>query len=413
MKSTFWLLIFLVLPVSLAAQESVGNNTDLIYRKALKNYKSGNFHKAHELTTKGLRLAPQYHDIRILRIRTSWALSEIKQAEEDLEYLLAHAAHYPGVKLLVLQNSDKFHSPSEALNFLKRALQIYPDHMSLQVRKAKYLLQKGHSEQARNLALELIFEKSISGKQRYSLQQILKRTITNEIAVNYHFISFSEEYSRSDFWNTTRLEYQHNLKTTAVIARMSYSDRGYDDGMVYELQAYPVFSDKFYASTSLAYSDAAIFPDLKGSASFFYNFASVFEAEIGSRVLFYDNTYFSAIFGITAYSGKFYFNLRSFLGPKRAEQLVQNYQFNMRFYFMNSDNYLFLRLGNGVSPDETIRSNMQIRPSLDARYVNLGINKSVGIKHILQVSIGMLYEDITSRRKGEQIMASVGYRYRF
>lgn len=410
-------LIFLLLlvPAGLFAQEISETNTDTLYYHALKQYKQQNYPAALKLSSRGLELAPEYHDIRILRVRTNWALGNMSMADEDLNLLLKDAPQYVDVKPLVIQRVKKFSAAFEALEFLDRVIPIYPEDSELKVERAIFLLQEGQRKEARELALTLLAKKGISGGERYSLQNILKRTISDEIGINYQYINFSEDYSRSDAWNLLSLEYQHNFDRTAVIGRVNYTDRGYDDGQLYEIEAYPVFSDRFYAFANLGFSNDDIFPDFRTSASLFYNFASNFEAEVGSRVLFYDDSsYFSGIIGLTAYSGKFYLNLRSFLGPKRMEQLVQNYQFNLRFYLNNADNYLFLRLGSGISPDETsLYSRVQTDPALDAWYGNLGINKSLGIHHIFHLGAGFLYEDITSAREGTQFVGFAGYRYRF
>lgn len=409
------LLLILLFPAGLFAQEISETNTDTLYYHALDAYKAENYNDALRLSSRGLELAPEYHDIRILRVRTNWALNNLQTADEDLDLLLKNVPKYVDVKPLAEQRVKKFPAAPEALVFLNRILTVYPEDTGLKVQKALLLLQDGQRKEARELALELVSKNDISGGQRYSLQNVLNRTISDEMGINYQYINFSEAYSRSDSWNLLSLEYQHNFDRTAVIGRINYTNRGYDEGKLYELEVYPVFSDRFYGFVNAGFSNDMIFPDFRGSASLYYNFASNFEAEVGSRMLFYNNSsYFSGIIGLTAYSGKFYLNLRSFLGPKRMEQLVQNYQFNLRFYLKNADNYLFLRLGSGISPDETsLYSRVQTDPTLDAYYGNLGINKSFGVHHIFNLGAGFLYEDITSAREGTQFVGFAGYRYRF
>ncbi|MGB7784818.1 MAG: YaiO family outer membrane beta-barrel protein [Salinimicrobium sp.] len=408
-------MLILLFPAGLFAQEISETNTDTLYYHALDAYKAENYNDALRLSSRGLELAPEYHDIRILRVRTNWALNNLQTADEDLDLLLKNVPKYVDVKPLAEQRVKKFPAAPEALVFLNRILTVYPEDTGLKVQKALLLLQDGQRKEARELALELVSKNDISGGQRYSLQNVLNRTISDEMGINYQYINFSEAYSRSDSWNLLSLEYQHNFDRTAVIGRINYTNRGYDEGKLYELEVYPVFSDRFYGFVNAGFSNDMIFPDFRGSASLYYNFASNFEAEVGSRMLFYNNSsYFSGIIGLTAYSGKFYLNLRSFLGPKRMEQLVQNYQFNLRFYLKNADNYLFLRLGSGISPDETsLYSRVQTDPTLDAYYGNLGINKSFGVHHIFNLGAGFLYEDITSAREGTQFVGFAGYRYRF
>lgn len=70
-----------------------------------------------------------------------------------------------------------------------------------------------------------------------------------------------------------------------MIARLNYTDRGYDQSTLYELESYPVFSNKVYAFLNLGISDGTLYPDLRSSASLFVNIFSIFELETGARLL--------------------------------------------------------------------------------------------------------------------------------
>lgn len=414
MKSLL-LAFILLFTISVSSQETSETNTDKIYNQALEEYKTGNFESSLVLTNRGLELAPEYHDIRILQIRNYWAVQNFVAADKDLDFLLRNAPEYVDVKPLVYQRINQFTTEKAALDFIKTVEVFYPRDPGLKIKKAQLLLNVGSRKEARALALELYDTPGVTGGDRYLLQTILKQSISDEVGINYQYIGFSEEYSRTDPWHTISAEYQHNFGRTAVIGRVNYSDRQYDDGILYELESYPVFNDKFYAFANVGFSNGSIFPDVRSSLSFFYNFGKIFEAEAGGRMLFLnENSYFTGIAGLTMYSGKFYINVRTFLGPERAGQLDQNYQGNLRYYFKNADNYLFLRIGNGISPDERVLSTQVIQnPGLEVYYGTFGINKSIGIHHIFQISGGVLYEDITNDRKGTQLFANAGYRYRF
>lgn len=415
MKRSFLLLLFsLLISVTASGQVISETNTDVLLQRAQQEYRDGKYKNSLALTQRGLELAPEYHDIRILQVRNLWALERMVEANADFEYLLEHAPHYPDLKPLAKQRFDRSRSAEEALDLLDRILGIYPDDLSFQVKKASLLIENHKTHEARALAKNLITRKNLPGKERYILQNILKQTISNEIGINYQYIDFSQEYSRSNSWNNMSGEYQHSFNRTVVLGRVTYSDRQYDQGMLYELEAYPVFNDRLYAFTNFGFSKGEIFPNFRSSASLYYNFAKTFEAEVGARALIYDNTsFFTGILGLTAYSGKFYLNSRIFLGPERRDHLVQNYQFNVRYYFGDPDNYLFLRLGNGISPDESALYSLEEDPLLDAWYGSTGINKSFGIHHIFQVGGGVLHEEITTDKKGTQFIGTAGYRYRF
>jgi YaiO family outer membrane protein len=409
-------LIFLLsfAQMTVSAQDITEKNTDSLYYKALDFYKGKEYQKSLMLTNRALELAPEYHDIRILQVRNNWALDNLNEADDDLNILLKEAPQYVDTKPLALQRINRFTDKEEALVYLSLLEKFYPDESSLKIQKAQLLIKLKRRQEAREIALKSIEDTGISGADRYVLQTILNRTVSNEIAINYQLINFSEDYGR-DPWHTVSAEFQHNIDRTAVIGRINYTDRAYDRGTLYELEAYPVINDRTYAFINAGFSNGDLFPDFRGSASLFYNFAQIFEAEIGGRLLNFNNSsFFTGIVGITAYSGSFYLNARTFLGPERVDQLVQNYQFNIRYYFGNADNYFFGRLGSGISPDErAIFTLVQNDPGLEAYYFNVGINKSLGIHHIIQIGGGYLFEDVNSETQGSQLLANLMYRYRF
>lgn len=408
------LLLMLFSASNAFCQEVPETNTDKLFELALREYRTGDFESSLAYTQRGLELAPAYHDIRILQVRNLWALNRFSEADEDLHYLVINAPNYVDVPPLVQQRINLFKNPEEALNFLERMISVYPEDISLKVKKTDFLLKTERQAEARSLAKKIIVE-DISGAERYLLENILNRTVKNSLGLNYQYIGFSEEYSRKKPWSTISLEYQRNIGPTAVIGRTTFSDRRYDQGVLYEIEAYPVFSNRFYAFANIGFSDSRIFPKFRSNLSLYYNFAKFFEAEVGSRLeTFGSNNYFTAIAGISAYSGKFLFNSRIFLGPERNDQLIQNYQFNTRYYLRNAENFLFLRLGSGISPDEISLSTLLLEnPSLDAWYGNLGINKTIRVHHVVRITAGLLHEDITTQRSGTQLTGSIGYFYNF
>lgn len=411
---TTWFFIFLAL-FSVSSQETRDPGPDELYREALEAYKSSDFTRALAITLKGLEAAPEYHDIRILKVRSLWALDQYGEADEELDFLLVNASEYPDLGFLLLQRLNRFPSPDEQLEFLEKIKDLFPKDIALQSRKADVLIKTGNREAGRKLARELLSLAGVSGAERYALQLILSRSTTNEVGVGYQYVGFSKDYPRNNSWHNITAEYLHNFKRTSFIGRVHYADRGYEQGMLYEIEAYPVFNDRFYAFTNVGISNGKLFPDVRTSLSIYYNFLKVFEAEAGARLqYFHTNSYFTGVAGLSLYRGKFYINARSFIGPKRLDQIDQNYQTNVRYYFENTDNYLFIRLGSGISPDERVLSTGVLTdPGLEAVYGMAGVNFSLGIHHLFQITAGLLQREISSDQKELQYLSNFHYRYRF
>ena len=389
-------------------------DTDKLYLKALQEYREGNYEKTLDLTATGLEVAPGYHDIRILQVRALFAIQRFEAAGIDIDLLLSKAPHYDGVKIIALQHVYHLEG-DEGLKYTDSLLEIYGPQQDLKITRAKLLLENGQRNKARELATEIYRLGNLDNGQQYELRKIINLTVQNAVQVSGQYISFSDNYSRNNSWYSLGAEYQHTFQSLALIGRATYSDRSYNDGSLYEIEAYPIFSRKMYAFANLGFSNGSIFPDYRASASVFYNFAKSFEAEAGFRSLFYnDNSYLTAIAGLTAYTGKFYLNARAFVGPERLDQMVQNYQFNVRYYLSNPENHIFGRIGSGISPDEpTLYTRAQENPTLEAFYVNLGISKTLGIHHVISLSGGILSEDLPGDETGTQFTSGLSYRYKF
>lgn len=411
----FLLSILLCFYVQIYSQEVSENNTDDLLRQATEEYQASQFQRSLQLTERALELAPDYHDIRLLQIRNNLALTNLSSADQDINTLLQKVPQYEGLKAVILQRINRFEDESKALAYLDNIDIIYPEDIIFQVKRSQLYLEANQPKEAKKLATLLIKKNNLEPGHRYLLQNILRQTVTDEIGVNYSYIGSSKEYVDNAPWHSISGEYQHNFGRTSTLARATYSNRGTREGVLYEVEAYPVLSKKLYTFVNLGISSGELFPDLRGSLSVFYNFARIFEAEVGGRVQKYnDDSFYTGILGLTVYHNKFFFNARTFLGPEINNKLVQNYQGNIRYYFSGVDNYIFLRAGNGISPDERILSTQALEnPLLDAYYVTLGVNFSAGIHHHFQVGAGMLYEDLPNGLKGSQVIGSAGYRYRF
>lgn len=398
------------------SQETKEGNPDQILQKGLEAYRSGNFNLALELSSRGLNLAPQYHDLRLLRLRSNRVLANLPAVWEDLSVFLATAPDYPGVRTVGLQYLQSPQQVVPQKELLKKLESVYSGDPNFEVAKAVVLLTLDLKKAARDQASEFISRPELNEEQRQVLRNILRKTVQDELGLRYSYQDLSQHYPNDGSWHSGSIEYQHNFGETAVIARGTFADRGYASAKMVELEAYPILSDNFYSFVNLGISDgSSFFPDFGGSFSLNSSLGSSFEAEAGVRIKSADkNFYTTAILGLTAYTGKFYFNLRSFLGPRTMEKLVKNFRFTTRLYFAGPDQYIYGSIANGLAPDQLILKNQVLEnPFLDVWSGNLGIHKSFGIHHLFQLSAGYLIEELSSSREASRFIGGVGYRYRF
>lgn len=406
------LLFFFSFSLITFSQEIKETNTDILLQQGLEQYRQGNFSEALKYANRGLQLAPEYHDIRLLRIRAHQALENPEKARADLDSLYLTAPNYPEVKDLGLRQAQLLNS-SEAILYLDRLSEVYND-AEIQILKAQILIEQGQVKEGRRLAENLLKQGDLTNEQRLRLNQILKLSLNNELGLTYQLFNFSEDYNR-DSWHNYMLEYQQNIGKTVLVGRVTHSDRGFDSGQLYEIDFYPIVNENLYFFGNIGYSNDELFPEFRASSSAFFSVFKAFELEAGARWMrLNDSDYFTGIGGITYYAGKFYFNLRSAVGPKRLNNTIENHQLNVRYYYSGTDNFLFTRLSRGISPDEsTLFAQVQDNPALDAYFAGGGINFLLGSHHILRAEAGVLFEEITANRDGTQAILSAGYRYRF
>lgn len=412
MKNILPLALFFTLHIC-AAQHIKEVNPDILLIEGISLYQARKFTESLAYADKGLGIAPDYYDIRVLRIRVLQSLERLDEAMVDLQYLLQYAPNYYAVKDLAMRQA-RLMGHEKAYSYLEDLLDIYPEDVELKLLKTQFLFEKGSLGESRELALELTKNNGLKGGQRYQVNTILRATVRDELGINYQYFNFEKNYNRED-WQNFILEYQHNFKKTTLLGRVTHSDRGFDEGQLYEVDFYPVITEKLYLFGSLGVSSGSLFPDVKASTSVFYGFMDGFEGEAGAKLLNINaNSYFTGILGLTNYIGKFYLNLRVAMGPRRLERTIQNYQFNARYYYNGSDHYVFMRLSRGVSPDESpLFVQVQENPGLDAYFMGGGINFQLGLHHIIRTDTGVLFEDIDSETSGKQWLLSLGYRYRF
>ena len=209
------------------SQETKEGNPDQILQKGLEAYRSGNFNLALELSSRGLNLAPQYHDLRLLRLRSNRVLANLPAVWEDLSVFLATAPDYPGVRTVGLQYLQSPQQVVPQKELLKKLESVYSGDPNFEVAKAVVLLTLDLKKAARDQASEFISRPELNEEQRQVLRNILRKTVQDELGLRYSYQDLSQHYPNDGSWHSGSIEYQHNFGETAVIARGTFADRGY------------------------------------------------------------------------------------------------------------------------------------------------------------------------------------------
>ena len=208
------------------------------------------------------------------------------------------------------------------------------------------------------------------------LQEYRPDVMKNKLKISYTLDIFDKDFNR-DPWQLTAFSYGRKTKLGSVIARVNMAQRFGDTGFQYELDAYPKISENNYLYLNYGFSKSSVFPENRFGVELYHNFPKSFEGSIGMRQLYFSSSNVS-IFTVTLgkYVSNYWISLRSYVTPGSDGTSVSG-QLQARRYFSDPENYIGLRLGYGVSPDDNqnlVDINSKSRLTLKTRSIRMEYN---------------------------------------
>jgi YaiO family outer membrane protein len=236
----------------------------------------------------------------------------------------------------------------------------------------------------------------------------------NAIGLSYEYIYFDERFD--DPWHLASIDYTRQTRLGSVAARVNYANRFKMNGAQFEMDAYPRISDLFYAYVNLGISeDEGIFPQYRAGFSLYANLPAAFEADAGFRILAFDDTTWIYTLGVGKYYKNFWFNFRTYLTPS-SSSVSQSYALTTRYYLAGADDFLSLKLGTGISPDDNANS-ISFDPDniykLKSTNIVLGYRKLFWDTNVLSLQLALENQEYAPNTKGNQLSLGLGYIKRF
>lgn len=143
------------------------------------------------------------------------------------------------------------------------------------------------------------------------------------------------------------------------------------------MDAYPKINNNNYGYLNYSFSQSTVFPKNRLGLEWYHNFLKSFEGSIGMRILYFDSKnvdIYTATLG--KYVGNYWISIRSFVTPGTDRTSVSGL-LQIRSYFPDPENYLGLRLGYGVSPDDNrnlVDLDLKNRLTLKTRSLRIEFN---------------------------------------
>ncbi len=241
-------------------------------------------------------------------------------------------------------------------------------------------------------------------------QQTDSVSFKNTITVQYEYFHFDKQFTND--WHIAGIEYKHEAKKSALLARFNYANRLAQNGWQAELEAYPKFSKNVYSYAGISYSpNMPVFPKFRAGYSLYVNVPKAIELEGGFRYLYFDKNILVGVAGIGIYTGNWFLQARSFLSDNNGFNFAGIA--TARRYFGEMNDYAWLQIGTGVSPDETRNIQFTTNQRLYSNRITIGIRKSIQQKHLLLFHTGYSRDEYKAKTFGNQYFGSIGYARRF
>ena len=253
----------------------------------------------------------------------------------------------------------------QAVAHANEALVKYKDDVYLMLKKAKALNSLKQTWEAMIVLVEILAKDSANQKAKELQAAIKMANLKNRITASYNLDYFAK--NSFDPQHLAYIQYSRITPYGSIIGRINYANRFLTNGLQFEVDAYPSLGKKMYGYANLGFAQAGVFPGFRTGADVYRNFSKGIEASIGFRYLKFSATEVALL---TPYIGKYFGNyllgLRAYLTPDNMGLSTSAF-LSLRRYFQNTDSYLGLRVGYGLSPDDR-------RKIVDEATVNLRDN---------------------------------------
>ncbi|MEO8415282.1 MAG: YaiO family outer membrane beta-barrel protein [Ginsengibacter sp.] len=407
------IFVFLTSISSWLHAQTTPSSDDLFKNARDAAFEEKNYDKARLLAYEALEKSPAYGDIDVFIGRLfTWEKNfdsaqyhftkvlNVNPANEDASIAYADLEYW----------NDYY---EKSLQICDSALAIYPTSEDLLIRKAKNLNALKKYKEASQVTSALL-QSNKNNTAALSLAVRIKDAVAiNKITVGYENSTFDKQFDKP--WYLGSIYYGRQTKLGSVIARINYANRFSSNGIQGEVDVYPHISKTFYSYINFGYSgNVGVFPNYRAGFSLYANLPKSFEAEVGTRYLYFT----SATHIFTASVGKYYknylFTARTYLTPSPGT-LSQSYSLAARYYLAGADDYIGLTMGTGISPDDNLQiiqfSNKLER--LSSKKISASFDHTFLKWNVISISAGLINQEYAPSVRGNQFNVSVSISHRF
>ena len=407
-KLVFILLGLLIVPLSNFSQEKRLTADELFAQARTAAFDQKNYAEAIKISKQALQQAPEYTDIRIFLGRLYTWSDQIDSARVVFEQL--NGLHVQDEDFFLAYASFAYwnNQSIQAIQLIDQGLTYHPTSQDLLLLKAKVDYSNNAYDSAEKSVNQLLKLNPKQAEARALAKNIQEYTAKNAIGLNYNFVHFDKQFDND--WHIVALSYKRATPLGSVIFRTNYANKFADNGLQFEVEAYPRLSKIFYLYVAAGYSNnVGIFPKYRTGVSLYANLPHSFEGEVGYRQLYFTDNIWMYTASIGKYYQNFWFNLKTYLTPSH-QNISQSYAGTARYYTKGANDYVGFMIGTGLSPEENRNNLLQISNyKLKTFKVGVEYNFSINRTHLFSLSSTYYNQEFRLGEKGNQIDITLGY----
>ncbi|HVZ24530.1 MAG TPA: YaiO family outer membrane beta-barrel protein [Sediminibacterium sp.] len=415
MKPLLFAFLLMLPAGTMFAQDTMTSDGLLIAAKKAA-FDQKNYALAKIRLYRAMQISPDYADIQVFLGRIYTWTDNQDSARYFFEKVLKKNPGYEDAAIGLADLEYWNDANDAALKTIDEGLVYHPSSTGLLYRHARILYVLHRYAEAQN-GIDLLLKTDRNNAEARALADRIKDAAArNKIGLSYDFVYFDKQFS--DPWHLANFSYTHTTNIGSITANINYANRFRENGVQYELEAYPHISRIFYAYLDIGYADmVGVFPQWRGGGSLYANLPKSFEGELGFRYLKFsgDPTWI-----YTAYLGKYYkswlFGIRTYQTPNIYVSGVSgSYSASARYYFGGADDVIGISAGYGISPDDRQNTVLYADSGYQFRSYKAGIDfkKKISRLNVLSAGFSWFNQEYLPHTQGNQYQFSIGWVHRF
>lgn len=392
-----WLMIALF-PLAAAAQSS-----QELYEEAARLGHSGQYAEARALCERILDKDPRHADARLLYARLfAWDKQYDRAKEEFQKVIDAHPTYVEAWEGLIdvhIWSDD----PHGALRTANAALERNPGEPALMLRKAKALEELSFEEEALQVAREAQQAAPADEEIGRVVTRLETERLKNKVEFRFRHQWLDDEstegldISDPDDWKHVWIDYTRRFDWGSLIGRVGSAWQFGDQGLIYEVDAYPRLGQGRYAYLHIGHGSADFLANLSLGGEYFQSLPKSMEFSLGIRYLDFESssaTIYTGTFGV--YRGNWFVWIRPFVSPDDAGTGVST-NLHARRYFSDPETYIEFMIGGGSSPETEVDAVTQVSDTVrqDSRRIRIEYEKRIAPRWIFSCEGGWSEEEFT------------------